>query len=653
MLSGERPIVAPEPTEAPDNRMPEGNVISLDLSTHWAPRVLAGGYRESYVALADERFDQAAEADRARRERYLELYGIPPNFRVLRDRIRDQSVTECHAKVDDNWFDRGTLPRPYADPESSRSAIVDYALVRRMLDRERELAGVPAVDDLRSRILTVPQAEAAKRARRKPTRDEQRDIAARLRLRWMFERHDRLAKTVEPILALQGHLACDGLLPERAERAVFDAWTREAVKAFQRVNAIVGVGNVDEETVQVLRMPPSERHFRAVLRSLRERVIDATGLLEDGSAQGKLGTVFGRPLDSRAVQLAARLPPMPNAAPDLISPAVEHVATQLGWTSPEATTASLAGMTDTELADRRLDVRIPNRPAYHSAHMELRAEIERGDVYYEYPFFMDGRPRNLPVRRRPTITLYAKDGNREVALVRWSTTIGGFKTEKLDSGATALVYKESDVGDRVWRQLVAAPAWFPPPSTPDEDLVRNVPGGGVELQRDLLGPGYASAYGLVMLPNEVRVEVRPPRTKVRGRLVANAPTLPPEVRYVDRGIRVHGSVSYPSIVKGTSHGCHRLFNHLAVRLGGFLLMHRNHEDQGENRTLYARRVVSKGHVFDLRMPSRGHTYALTPPVPVRVLEGTIRGRLKRAPRGAFALPEVLARRAESLLATPE
>jgi hypothetical protein len=107
---------------------------------------------------------------------------------------------------------------------------------------------------------------------------------------------------------------------------------------------------------------------------------------------------------------------------------------------------------------------------------------------------------------------------------------------------------------------------------------------------------------------------------------------------------MHGSVSYRSILKGNSHGCHRLFNHMAVRLGSFLLAHRRHIDTGELPARYVREFGYQGRSYRLRIESRGHRYELTPPVPVNVLPGTIHGSVRRPPQGAFPLPETLAAR---------
>ena len=254
----------------------------------------------------------------------------------------------------------------------------------------------------------------------------------------------------------------------------------------------------------------------------------------------------------------------------------------------------------------RAAVRLPPLPAYHHAHMELFVEIDRGDVYY------DLRPRHHRLARRPSLTLYAIDGARRVPLVRWPTTIGGWKEER--HGARERDnWMESPVGPRVWREMYVAPAWLPPDTTPDKELVRSI-AGTTSLRSDLLGPSYRSAYGLVMLIHEKEVRTR------RG------------VRRLDERVRTHGSGSIASIFDGASHGCHRLPPILALRLGGFLLAHRNHVADGDVRTLYRRSVRYRG-VWPVRIVTRGYRVVLTPPVPVDVLPGTIRSARKRPPPG--------------------
>ena len=92
----------------PDEAAREGLTV-LDLGDDWAPRLFAEDpslgeagrqpYRATFVALADE--DDSALPRRQRGERFLELFGIPPTFRVLRARVGDAERHACHEAIDD------------------------------------------------------------------------------------------------------------------------------------------------------------------------------------------------------------------------------------------------------------------------------------------------------------------------------------------------------------------------------------------------------------------------------------------------------------------------------------------------------------------------------------------------------------------------
>ena len=97
--------------------------------------------------------------------------------------------------------------------------------------------------------------------------------------------------------------------------------------------------------------------------------------------------------------------------------------------------------------------------------MDLSVEIDRGDVWYDFPF----DARAVASRSRasgPPLTLYVKWRGARVPLVRWRTTVGGWRDELASDGQEYYRFKGSDVGPRVWRQLVAAPVWFPPATSP-------------------------------------------------------------------------------------------------------------------------------------------------------------------------------------------
>jgi putative peptidoglycan binding protein len=395
------------------------------------------------------------------------------------------------------------------------------------------------------------------------------------------------------VTVLQSHLACDGLLPSAGVDGRFGPRTAAALAAFRLRHMIPTGGRLDEETRAALLAGSRELDFRDLLRVLRERVVSATGLIEDGSAAGVWGQVVGRDLDAAALRDRDGWPDLERAAPDLISPATDAAARALGWTSPEGALAFF--QREADAGGERVAVALPPPPPYHVAGLALRAEIDRGDVWRRYVH------RDRKAARRPCLIVRAETPDGELALVRWPTTIGGWQKEKLASGAVAMRYKPSPTGDFAWRDVVVAPAWFAPPTTPDSELVRRA-AGGWELREDVFGPGYRSAYGLVMLMHS--------RREGKG--------------WEDTGVRTHGSVSYRTIQGGHSHGCHRLFNHLALRLAAFVLSHRPHAAVGEIRDTYERRIFRGGRVLRLRRESRGYGFRLDDPIPVRVLAGTPR-----------------------------
>jgi hypothetical protein len=155
--------------------------------------------------------------------------------------------------------------------------------------------------------------------------------------------------------------------------------------------------------------------------------------------------------------------------------------------------------------------------------------------------------------------------------------------------------------------------WIAPESTPIRSLLKMKDVGGAwqrVVNYDELGPGYLSAYGVV-----AGYFVQPGKN---GRADW------------DNGIRAHGSSDYLSIYspEGYSHGCHRLPNHIAIRLYSFILRHRPMRVLGDQGMGFARQFLAGDDVYEIRLPSRGYSYQLEPPLPVEVLEGDIKGTLK-------------------------
>jgi hypothetical protein len=272
--------------------------------------------------------------------------------------------------------------------------------------------------------------------------------------------------------------------------------------------------------------------------------------------------------------------------------------------------------------------------------MAFEAEIDRGDIWYDFPFDAAGGRIPQPRERFPTFTLYVRWRGERVPLVRWRTTIGGWRSELASDGQEYLRYKGSDVGPRVWKQIVAAPVWIPPLSSPLGGMVKEkrVNGAFVKVTNyDETGPGYLSAYGLAAA---IHLQTR----KGENGMTA-----------FDNGIRTHGSFDYMSLRGRFSHGCHRLYNLSAMRLFSFVLGHHRARVVGPVAAGFRRAFWSRGEVFEMRLPSRGFYRELDPPIPVEVLEGRIKGTLQKPIAGYVPKPGVTyaARRPPAASQAPE
>jgi hypothetical protein len=557
----------------------------VDLRDDWAPYSLDGAardvgaappaYREVYIELANGRF---GDDPLAAEDRYLELFGITPTFSLIHTELDDEARHRCHEAIDD-------APLVAAEPPIRRETR-DRARARQAdLTKQRALVGGAL-----KRLKLADRAALAAHSRANAA------LVAR------FERAEALQAAID---ALQAHLVCDRLLPPKAATGAFDVATSIALRAYQRRHVIVASGELDAETKAALLRTSREQDLRLALRALRQRVTDAAGLIEDGSARGEWGTVLGRALDGPALQYQGVYPPLPGGAPDRISPATEAAARAFGWTDFASAQAFIHRHFEGPKPPPRFAVALPAPPAYYARPLELRAEIDRGQIWYEH------KSRHRRPERRAVLILYASSGpGEEVALIRWPTTVGGWQEEKLKSGRIVVAYKGSDVGPRIWRDLVVAPVWYPPRSTPDAELVR-YRAGAWELKSDLLGPSYRSAYGMAMLIHHRELERD------------GQPVL------YDNGIRSHGAVNYRSILLGQSHGCHRLYNHHILRLTAFLLQHHGYSARGPAAATVRRTLRHKRRAFPLALDDRGFYFELQPPIPVDVLEGEIMGKQKQ------------------------
>ncbi len=600
------PTPAPEPVEVPQPvlRTPlpywtdgesQGEVegetadddgyMILDLGEAWTPYLftdapgMPNAYRSTYLALARGEFPENHHGDRARRDEYLELYGIMPTLGLLRERLRERSTLACAGEVD-------------LAPLQSFDGFIAYRNNdRARRDARRFFRNESRVEELLTRYEVTDAADLDMDAL------ERRD-------RTKVQEYLREREKVAAIVATQERLACEGFYGEtRFVRGAMDWATHEALARFERRHRIYGWGFIGRDTIDALRRGVIDNEHEDVLRVLVERAMHSLGVIEDGSRS------FIREDEPRTYEDEdGETHTLPNFEEDLR----ERIIQAFGLTSPEATLAWLESLVELPAGEHmRVALDGPTMPAYYADEMPLEFETDRGDVWYEFPYDEEGNERAQPVQRRPRLTVYTRYRGRRIPLARFGTTIGGWRSEVVD-GTVMWKYKGSEVGPRVISRIVAAPVWLPPESTPPRSLLsRNQRRGGPRylVNYHETGPSYASAYGLVAAYHQKFGE-RPDGTIRLGG---------------DEGIRTHGSVDYMSIMRRHSHGCHRLHNHIAVRLMSFVLQHRPHHREGLQQLTFRRNLEHDGIQYLMAIDEGGYVFRLDEPMRVNVLEGRVRG----------------------------
>jgi hypothetical protein len=559
----------------------------VDFSDDWTPFIFAphqgpdgsvmnNRYRRVFIGLANDTLDEDGEPLPAGEKNYLELYGISPAFGVLRARFLADEQQTCHATISQEVLEE-VETIAYVAPEKLKAEEQKTARLRREIeDAKAKNKGVPLAD--------LTQKDSA--------------LAAKVKA---YQR--RLAEKAAMTEA-EKRLACEGMFKKTPRHAagVYDDAMRLAVRRFQQKNMIYEANYLRSKTMDALARPPLANDHMAFMRVLRERVVDAAGVVEDGSSGGKAGAPTYQGKGGKTLEVR-----------NLVDEVTASAAEQLGLDTEAGALAFFKRHSAADFRRMRIAVRLPALPEYYAPDMDLSIVINRGDVWYDLPWDAKGVRHPQPRRSYPSFHLNLKYNNQRIPLARWRTTIGGWRAEQASDGYEYFRYKGSDVGSRVIRQVVAGPVWIAPESTPIRSLLKmkDVRGSWQRVVNyDELGPGFLSAYGLIA-----------------GYFVQPGKGGRPDW---DNGIRAHGSSDYLSIysAEGYSHGCHRLPNHLAIRLYSFILRHRPMRVLGDQGMGFARQFLAKDDVFEIRLPSRGYAYQLEPPLPVEVLEGEIRGTIK-------------------------
>jgi hypothetical protein len=588
-----------EPRKIPiANAESEGFAV-VDLSDSWVPFVFSdktpgiddakpNRYAKHFVGLANDKID--ADGDRLpnHAHNYLELYGIPPSLSVVLEEWREaeSDLTAC-------------LEQHQYNPEIFRT-----------------YRGVLAFEPHRGpkRVIQAKKAQAALAKAMKQAKlasDAFEEAAEHPKTQAIYKRWHDLSEEVELVKQAQIRFGCERLFPTnkglgRPQPGNFDSHVHMALAAFEKKHNLMGWGHFAPDNLNVLALSPNESTHARFLRAVRQRVVASVGVVEDGSA------ATWKP-SFRWKDKSGQEQPLRDVAGEMSEAFIEALNLR-DPVQARSTLDRLEHLEEKGFASLLVGVKLPPVPEYYQPDMEFEVIIHRGDVWYDIPYDAEGKAIEQRRKYFPHITVYTNYNNQKIPLVHWRTTIGSWRSEEHD-GQEWLVYKNSDVGERVWRDIVAAPTWIPPNVTPVRTLVKwkTIKRNRVQVVNyDDTGPGFASAYGLVAAYH-VKLTY-----DENGEII----------REWDNMIRTHGSVDYMSILKRFSHGCHRLYNMRAVELFSFILQHAEFTRHGQIPLGYRREFEYNEKKFTMDLGTRGYRYELKKPIAVNVLEGRIRGKRK-------------------------
>ena len=623
-------------------------LLDVDLSDEWAPFIFSESdgpsaptkpnrYRDTFVRLANDRASPeeilmetpqgalaamsaagisiekgAAETSEARRaiaeakravrvqrdRNYLEAFGIPPTLSVLLARIEEDRAKTCYDEVDlpglAAFEGAATFQSQKQAKKDYSEALADAAFIEKLLAGDQS-----AADATTGKIQLAPPDQNA------GTEDGRAAMLASLaksdrKLAKRIERYRRGQARLRAIRAVQARLICEGLLSPRVKyvHGLFDLATNQALALWERKNNIFGWGFLAGETLAELQRPPMELHFATFRRILMERIADGAAILEDGSVSGGTNPAKYKDGGGREREVG-----------NLIGEHADALLAALAVRTTDDVAVFLRRVGRPGLGSLHVAFRGPPLPPYYGKTMNLSVEIDRGDVWYDFPFDEDGKAVTQERKRFPSLTVFVDWRGQKIPLVRWRTTIGSWRSETQKDGKVYFRYKNSDVGPRIWKEIVASPVWFPPDGTPAKDLLTRKTldrdkGPVTVVNTDVMGPGFQSAYGLVMAIHHRRGGG-------------------------DNQIRTHGSVDYTSIARRYSHGCHRLVNSRAVRLFDFILRRRAFERVGNQAMVLRKHFTDEDKEYEYLLDTRGYYYELKQPIPVLVTSGTIKGTHKR------------------------
>src|SRR6185369_15492781 len=167
-----------------------------------------------------------------KKDRYLELYGIPPTLKLLRTRFHETQKQDCASKIDFQAFKLYQRIVPYIDNPKARRDSSQFLSVEQRVKQFMSKQGVdtPAKID----------------ASRLGTGDK-----------YTLKLYEKLSSIALLVRAAQARLACEGFFEGKAAftDGALDWSTNEAIAEFERKHRVFGWGFLSRDTIEALKEP--------------------------------------------------------------------------------------------------------------------------------------------------------------------------------------------------------------------------------------------------------------------------------------------------------------------------------------------------------------------------------------------------------------
>jgi hypothetical protein len=255
-----------EPSGHVDAHGPEADAhLFLDLGESWTPLLFTDGvgpdgearphsFRPVYLTLARGEFKSDPFYDRARNDKYLELYGIMPTLHVLRERLRWALGLACSQQLDLTAINNFSGVVTYQGPADALRTHSKYLVAKK--HAERVMAEQSLFDPSLIALDGLNEKDKAQ-------------------VKFFLREHD----DTEAIKAAQDRLLCEGYFKGKGKwvRGAFDWATHEALAEFERRHRVYSWGAIGPETLAALRMDTAQVEHETVVRVLTERAMHAFG----------------------------------------------------------------------------------------------------------------------------------------------------------------------------------------------------------------------------------------------------------------------------------------------------------------------------------------------------------------------------------------